>query len=286
MYNLRGGASLHSTGLKELSAAGQSIRFNWWSIGSSKWFWVKVGDSAVHASTLDPQRLVVCNSWPWIPNSLGTTERAEQSSKVLQSPNYNKIKVVFFYKRRLQAVDVAFHLILRTVSSLSPLGFLYFKAQVTQIPQKTRITLLNYSETPRVCTVWVQITTTLFPTVATCTKHKVLLFVSGDVMASSAILQNHAGRKSRSKFHGEKEGESSRVLQVISAEGSLCVHRQTGSTFITVSSSTVYTYAWWVTKKNIFSYKYSGAICTVYNVMVDVSMVRHLWVCQQNFSIL
>lgn len=72
---------------------------------------------------------------------------------------------------------------------------------------------------------------------------KVLLFVSGDVMASSAILQSHAGRKSRSKFHGEKEGESSRVLQVLSAEGSLCVHRPTGSTFITVSSSKVYTYA-------------------------------------------
>lgn len=52
-----------------------------------------------------------------------------------------------------------------------------------------------------------------------------LLLVSGDVMASSAILQNHAGTKSRSKFHGEKEGESSRVLQVLSAEGSLCVRR-------------------------------------------------------------
>lgn len=101
MYNLRGGASLHSTGLKELSAAGQSIRFNWWSIGLSQWFWVKVGDSAVHASSLDPQRLVVCNTWPWILNSLGTTERAEQSSKVLQSPNYNKIKLLFFLQEAI-----------------------------------------------------------------------------------------------------------------------------------------------------------------------------------------
>lgn len=143
-------------------------------------------------------------------------------------------------------------LILRTGSSLSPLGFLYFK--VTQIPQKNRI---PFFELLGNCKGAGGLGPGYRPTAATCAvgisagrEHRVtkmLLFVSGDVMGSSAILRSHAGKSTRSKFPGEEARESSRVLQVLSAEDSRCV--RTGRQhlrlhlFITVSSSKVHTYA-------------------------------------------
>lgn len=116
-------------------------------------------------------------------------------------------------------------------------------------------------------------------------------------MGSPAILQSHAGKRTRSKFHGEKVRESSRVLQVLSAEDALCVHRQTAARLsVCALCDSIYYYIYlsqWAPQKSTHmldeslrrTYFPINTVGPYVQLMVDVSIVRHLWVCQQNFSV-